>query len=106
MYQPIIVHKSRTNVVTLSLDADISDDTLTSEIRSEPNSTSDLLATWTIAPVTDGSDGLYTMTLDDSALTAIVHSTGYMDIKRVSSGEPLPLFDDPLPVLFKDSVTA
>jgi len=106
MYTPIIIHKGRTNTISLNLDESVLPDTLVSEIRSAPNSTSELIATWTITPVTDGSDGRYLMQLDNSALSSVSYSNGYMDIKRLSSGEPLPLFDDPLPVVFKDTVTA
>jgi hypothetical protein len=54
----------------------------------------------------DGTDGKLILTLDDSDTNAITASSGYMDLKRVSGGEPIPVFDKPLEVVFRGSVTA
>lgn len=105
MLKPITVFKGRTNVVTVDLGFDVSSDTLTSQIRSEPSRASSLLATWAITFLTDGTDGKLILTLDDSELTNVEVSKGYMDIKRLSGGEPLPLFDEIIEVVFKDAVT-
>ena len=103
---PIVVHKGRTNIVTLSLGIDTSGDTITSEIRSQPEQDAPLLATWVVTPVTDGSDGRYTLTLDNTVTSQITVKSGFMDVKRVSGGEPLPVFDRPLEVEFRGTVTA
>lgn len=84
---------------------DVSADTLTSEIRTEPNQDSPLVATWTVAKVGGGTTGKLTLTLDNTVTTDIAVSGGFMDIKRVSAGEPLPLFDKPLEVVFRGTVT-
>jgi len=105
MLKPITVFKGRTNVVTVDLGFNVSADTLTSQIRSEPSRASSLLATWAITFLTDGTDGKLILTLDDSELTNVEVSKGYMDIKRLSGGEPLPLFDEIIEVVFKDAVT-
>lgn len=105
MFKQIVVHKGRTNVVPVSLGYDVSTDTLTSEIREEAKISSTLIATWVVGFVTDGTDGEITLTLDDSATAAITQTKGYMDIKRVSAGEPIPVFDSPIEILFKWAVT-
>lgn len=99
----IVVHKGRTNVLTVSLGIDVSGDTITSEIRT---STGVLIATWTVTFDTDGSDGQLILTLDNSITTAITAPSGIMDLKRISGGEPLPVFDKPLEVEFRETVTA
>lgn len=103
--QQVIVHKGRTNVVQVSLGFDVSQDIFTSEIRVAKNSSSDLIAAWVVTFETDGRDGELILTLDDSVTTLITQSVGYMDLKRVSGGEPLPVFDEPLEVLFTNVVT-
>lgn len=105
MSNKLVVHKSRTNVITVSLNMDVSADTITSEIRSEPSTTAPLIATWSIAYATDGTDGELIFTLDNSVTETIEATTGYMDIKRVSGSEPLPVFDRPLEVEFRAAVT-
>lgn len=103
----LIVHKTRTNVVPVNLgDVDISSDEFTSEIRVDKNPEAELIATWTVTFFTDGTDGKLVLTLDDTVTADITKSTGYMDIKRVSAGEPLDVFSEPLEVLFRDVVTA
>lgn len=101
----LVVYKGRTNIVGVSLGIDVSGDTFTSEIRLDPNRESTLIATWVVTPLTDGSDGELLLTLDDSASAVIEHRTGYMDLKRVTGSEPLPVFEKPLPVIFRETVT-
>lgn len=101
----IIVHKGRTNIITVSLPFDVSDDDITSEIREATNSASDLIATWIVSYVTDGTDGELRLTLDDSVTSEITNTTGFMDLKRVTGSEPVSVFDEPLEVLFMDSIT-
>lgn len=105
MITPIIVQKGRTVVVPVSIGYDISADTYTSQIRTEKNFQSELIAVWDVSFLTDGTDGELLLTLDDNITTSIVQDHGYMDLKRVSNGEPLPVFDEILEVLFKDTVT-
>mgnify|MGYP003647094175 CR=1 FL=1 len=104
MNNQILVYKERTNSVLVDLGLNITGDTITSEIRVQPFSSSTLIATWT-ATVTNAVLGLVTLTLDNSVTSAITQSNGYMDIKRVVAGEPIPVFDQPLDVVFIGSVT-
>ena len=105
MSSRIIVHKNRTNVLTISLGFDVSGDIITSEIRSEPSVDSPLLATWDVSFRTDGTDGELVLILDDLDTSQIRATSGYMDLKRVSGSEPLAVFDQPLEVSFRGSVT-
>lgn len=102
MSNTIVVHKGRTNILPVSLGVDVAGDTLTSEIRT-PGGT--LIATWTVALVTDGTDGEITLTLDNSVTSAINYASGLMDIKRVSNGEPIAVFDRPIEVEFRETIT-
>lgn len=106
MSNKVVVHKDRTNTITVSMGQDVSLDTITSEIRAEPDVSSALIATWVVAFVTDGTDGELTLTLDNTITSQIQAARGYMDIKRVVGGEPVPVFDKPLEVEFQGSVTA
>lgn len=98
----IVVHKNRTNIITVSLGIDVSDDTITSEIRTDSGT---LIATWTVTFGSDGTDGELILTLDDSVTGAITYPVGLMDLKRVSNGEPFPVFDKPLEVEFRETIT-
>lgn len=98
----LVIHKGRTNVVPVSLGIDVSGDTITSEIRA---SSGTLIATWEVTFDSDGTDGEIILRLDDSVTGPITYSTGQMDLKRVSSGEPYPVFDTPLEVEFRETVT-
>ena len=98
----IVVHKGRTNVITVSLGIDVSGDTLTSEIRTTDGV---LIATWTVVFDGDGTDGELILTLDNSVTSGIAYTTGVMDIKRVSNGEPVPVFDQWLEVEFREVAT-
>jgi hypothetical protein len=101
----ITVHKGRTKILPVSLGNDVSADTFTSEIRAEKSRSSDRIATWDVSFASDGTDGELILKLDDSITSSITKSKGYMDIKRISGGEPFDVFDEPLEVLFRDSVT-
>lgn len=106
MSSKIIVHKGRTNVLAVSLGIDVSADTITSQIRSEPEQDSDLIAVWTVAKIGGGTTGELTLTLDDSTTVNITATSGYMDLKRITGGQPVPVFDKPVEVLFRGTVTA
>lgn len=105
MSNAVIVHKGRTNTIRVNLGIDVSADTITSEIRSEPEVEAPLIATWVVTYVNDGSDGQLILTMDDLETAAIKANSGYMDIKRVTNGEPVPVFDRPLEVTFRGTVT-
>ncbi len=99
------VFKDRTNIVSVFLGIDVSEDTISSEIRSGKAKTSDLIATWEVSFATDGTDGELVFRIDDSDLDSITAERGYMDIKRVSGGEPYAVLRRPIRVAFKDTVT-
>jgi len=46
------------------------------------------------------------LTLDNSLVSAITQTMGFMDLKRVTAGEPVPVFNRPLRVRFQEAVTA
>jgi energy-converting hydrogenase Eha subunit B len=101
----IVVHKGRTNSISVGLGYDVSGDVFTSQIRADSDTSSALLATWVVTFATDGSDGELVLSIDDSITREITADRGYMDIKRVSNGEPLAVFDKPVEVIFQGSVT-
>lgn len=105
MSNEVIVHKGRTNTVIVKMGIDISADTFTSEIRAEPTVESAFIAAWTVSFLTDGRDGQLRLVLDDNVTSQIKANSGYMDLKRVTGGEPIPVFDRPLDVAFRGSVT-
>lgn len=101
----IKIYKGRTIRLPVSLGYDVSNDTFASEIRVDKNRESELIATWDVSFETDGTDGEMILTLDDSVTSEITKSVGYMDIKRITGGEPVKVFDDALEVIFEDTVT-
>ncbi|MET0787220.1 MAG: hypothetical protein ABWY25_10985 [Paenisporosarcina sp.] len=105
MSNAIIVHIGRTNIVPVSLGMDVSQDDISSEIRTQKDTESDLIATWDVANATDGIDGELVLTLDDAVSATITEEMGYMDMKRVTGGEPIPVFGKPIPVIFRKVVT-
>lgn len=102
----VVVHRNRTTKVLLNLGFDVSGDTITSQIREEADVSSNLLATWTVSFDTDGTDGKLTLTLSSSDVATVTKKYGYMDLKRVSGGEPLPVFKEPIKVKFQGVVTS
>ena len=105
MANELVVHLDRTNIFTCNLGIDITGETITSEIRTQPDTDSTLVATFAVG-VVDASEGEITLTLDNSVTGGITVKSGYMDLKRNSGGEPLPVFDRPLEVRFQGAVTA
>jgi hypothetical protein len=105
MASKVIVHKSRTNILRVNLGMNITGDTFTSEIRAEPDVESALLATW-IVTVSDAIKGELVLTLDDVTTAQIKATSGFMDLKRVTGSEPVAVFDRPLEVTFRGTVTA
>ena len=100
----VIIHKGRSCTLPVDLGINVTGDTLTSEIRAEPNVASDLLATWGVT-VDDASTGKLTLFLTAGQTGSVSVSSGYMDIKRVTAGVPVPVFDEPLEVTFRGVVT-
>lgn len=102
----VIVYKARTNTVEINLGEDVSADIFTSEIRSEPEHTSTLLMTWDVDFTTDGTDGKLTLSVDNLITEQIEVESGYMDLKRVTGTEPVPVFERALEVEFRGVATA
>ena len=102
----ITVERTRTKSISVSFGVDISADSFVSEIRTEKNSTSTLIATWSPTFLTDGTDGELVLTLDNDDTAGITQTKGYMDIKRLSGGEPIAAHNGIIVVYFKDVVTA
>lgn len=105
MSDELILHKDRTNKVLMNLGFDVSGDTFTSEIRKDRDKASDLLATWDVSFVTDGVDGKLELVLPQSQIDPVSVKYGYMDVKRTSGSEDLPVFTEPLKVKFQGVVT-
>lgn len=103
MAKALVVHKGRANVVAVNLGFSVTGETLTSEIRERADQDSPLIATWVITVVNAGL-GTLSLFLDDSA-NEIEQSNGFMDIKRLSGGQPLAIFDEPLAVELRGTVT-
>lgn len=104
-YDPIVVYKNRTNTVSVSLGFDVSLTPVTSEIRTEKDVASTKIATWVVTFASDGVDGELILTLDNSVTEDIVQTTGFMDLKRMMGLEPVSVIDEPIPVVFKGTVT-
>jgi hypothetical protein len=101
----IIVHKNRTNIITVDLGTDVSADTFASQIRAGKSNDADLIATWTVSFLTNGTDGKLKLTIDNSLLTNVTRSNGYMDLKRIKNNEPLSVFEEPIEVIFREVIT-
>lgn len=106
MNAPVVVRVGRHNTIGVSLGRDVSQLNPTSEIRKAKSTTSQLIATWTVNFATDGTDGDLVLTLDDAITAAIIHSSGWMDIKLIENGEPVSAFKEPIQVVFEGVVTA
>lgn len=102
----VIVYKARTNTKIIDLGMNVSGETFTSEIRSKADVGSTLIMTWDVDFEIDGVNGRLVLTVDDLITGQITVASGYMDLKRVVGGEPVPVFDRALEVEFRGSVTA
>lgn len=100
---PIVIQRRRTERVIVKLAYSVSSDTITSQIRVGVNPTANKIADFVVTVSEDGRT-IY-LDLDDSVTQYITQSGGYMDIKRVTGGEPVSILDDPIPVVFKNVVT-
>lgn len=104
--EPVVIHRNRTEILQVKLRWDVSVDEYKSEIRAGKHPNSEKLAEWEIDLLTDGSDGELLLKLDNSVTKNLAKGSAYMDILRISGGEPLPVFNDSIPVVIRDSVTA
>ena len=94
-----------TRIVTCpSRYVNVTGDTITAQIRTAPDTDATLVATFAVT-VVDAPTGEILLVLDNSVTAGIDVGSGYMDIKRTSGGEPLPVFDRPLEVRFAGTVT-
>jgi hypothetical protein len=105
MSNQLVVHKGRTNTVIVNMGIDVSGEDLYSQIRTEPELDATLIADWDVSFLTDGVDGKLVLVLDDTITSEIAEQGGYMDVLRISGGEPVPVFDRPLEVVFRGTVT-
>ena len=107
MSNQVIVHKHRANTIQVDLGFDVSGDVITSEIRTEPSVEAPLILTWDVQFLTDGADGKLVLTTNAADTDEIAVNSGYMDLKRVigGTGDPVPVFDQPLEVVFRGTVT-
>lgn len=102
----IVLFKNRTNRFKVNLGIDVSGDTFTCQVREKAIVSAPLIATATsVLPVTTGVDGMLYVLFDDNTLNAVTAKSGYLDLKRMSGGEPLPVFA-PVKVKFQEVVTA
>jgi len=106
MFGTIKLQRDRTNIISIGLGMDVSQDTFTSEIRIDEDPESDLIAALDVVFDDDGTDGELVLTLDNSVAETIERTYGFMDLKRVSAGEPLSVFLKPIRVVFEGVVTA
>lgn len=105
MSNPVVVYKHRTTSIQVNLGTDITGDTFASQIRSDIGVNSPLICSWQIT-VLDATTGLLRLTIDNSVAADITANSGFMDIKRTTGGEPVPVGDRPIEVVFRGSVTA
>lgn len=106
MSDKVILHKGRVNFLIVELGHDVSAETFTSQIRTQPDQEAPLIAEWDVAFVTDGTDGKLILTMDHVTTAQIAEQSGYMDIRRVSAGLPVVVFDRPVEVTIRGTVTA
>lgn len=102
---PIIVHRGRTASVRVNLSRNITGSTFTSQIRKTADADSELIATWTVNFATDGSDGTLILTMDNLITAGITFKNGFMDLKEIKAGEPMAVFNEPIPVIIRETVT-
>lgn len=105
MSNTVIVHKGRTMSLPVELGYDITGETFTSEIRTQPDQDAVLIATWTVS-VVNATTGSLLLEMDDLVTGQVAEDRGYMDVRRLSGGEPLAVWDRPLEVEFRGTVTA
>ena len=100
----IVIQKGFSNTIPLVLGYDTTGDIISSQIRSGPSQDSPLIANFEVSAV-DATKGEYTLYLDDTFSSQIAVDRGWMDIRRETGGEPIPVFEEPLEVIFKGTIT-
>lgn len=106
MSDGLVIHKGRTATVKLEFNEDITGDTITSEIRTEPDQSSSLIMEFAVS-VTNAANGSVELTANDTVTGQIQQNSGYMDVKRVTSGGDVPpVFDRPIKVQIRGTVTS
>jgi hypothetical protein len=105
MSSHITVRKNRTNIMEVQLAYDVSSEIITSQIRKGRTPEHPLICEWLIRFKNDGKDGSLIFTLDDSVTSEIEDTVGYMDILRISGGEPITVIEFPLIVFFQEVIT-
>lgn len=100
------VFRNRKTTITVTLNYDVTGETLTAQGRVSESPTSTLLVTFTVV-VDDAPTGALTLTALPAAIEAEAddHIGGFMDVKRVSSGVPLP-GTPAIPFIFDELPTA
>lgn len=85
------VYRGYANTITVNLNYDVTGETLTCQGRATKASDSTLLVTFTVV-VDDASSGELTLTALPAAFTEAADTAGdgFLNIKRLSSGVPLP----------------
>lgn len=105
MSEVLVIHKNIRNVIPVSMGIDVSTDTFYSSVKSEPGIGKPVIMDFVVSFLTDGTDGELLLTVDDTITGQIQVDKGYMDIRRIVAGEPVPVFDRPVEVEFRDTVT-
>jgi hypothetical protein len=105
MSNKVVVHIGRYNELTVNMGVDVTTDTITSQIRTEPEQEATLIAAWTVTK-TNPTKGELLLTMEATVSSQIDVSSGWMDLKRISGGKPKAVFDRPVEVSFRGSVTA
>lgn len=104
----VVIFRNRTTIVQVNLGFDVSADELISEVRKGKTTEDELIVAWDISFLTDGHDGKCLFKIDDSVVADVPEDQvdGWMDVKRISGGEPLPVLAKPIKAIFRDVVTA
>lgn len=105
MSNALVIQKGRTNTFDVDMGMDVSADTLSSQVRAEPNVESALIMDFVVTKPNGGADGLVRLSVDNTITAQIAAFSGYMDIKRIVGTEPVPVFEKPLEVVFQGTVT-
>ena len=98
------VHKHRTTELHVILPYPTENDIFTSQVRKGRSQATEVIVEWNVSKSEESSNKLI-LVIDDELASTITETTGYMDIKRVTAGEPLAVFNDPILVTFKDVIT-
>lgn len=105
MSNDIVVHRGRVKTIQIETNEDLLLYDVFSDIRVGTSKDTDLIASWTVSKLTDGSDGLLVLSLSSSITEDITQNYGYMDLKKVYDGKSYSIFKYPLKVMFYNIVT-